>query len=95
MYRNYPEVKFKKFTEDEPKNRAKKMAQEKKQESNKSALQLLFKFSCKKTEGYAVTSADWNPVNKDLLAVSYGDFDIDSTREGYLMFWTLKNPSFP
>jgi WD40 repeat protein len=55
----------------------------------------LFKFSCKNTEGYAVTSADWNPINKDLLAVSYGDLDIDSTREGYLMFWTLKNPSFP
>ena len=27
--------------------------------------------------------------------MSYGDLDIDSTREGYLMFWTLKNPSFP
>jgi WD40 repeat protein len=58
-------------------------------------LQLLFKFSCKHSEGVAVTSADWNPINKDLLAVSYGDLDIDSTKLGYLMFWTLKNPSFP
>lgn len=96
LYRNYPEIKPKKFTEDETnKIKARKIMQEKKQESTKSALQLLFKFSCKNTEGYAVTSADWNPVNKDLLAVSYGDLDIDSTREGYLMFWTLKNPSYP
>jgi len=29
------------------------------------------------------------------LAVSYGEYDLNSTREGYVMFWTLKNPSFP
>jgi hypothetical protein len=53
-------------------------------------------------EGYSVTCADWNPLNKDLLAVSYElvekDTDLndrDGISKGYLMFWTLKNPAFP
>ena len=53
-------------------------------------------------DGYAVTSADWNPVNQDLLAVTYelNEKDNDTNdnsgiNKGYLMFWTLKNPSFP
>jgi len=44
-----------------------------------------------------VTSADWNPVNKDLLAVTYeqaGEVD-KGAKKGLLMFWTLKNPAFP
>lgn len=67
------------------------------QDINKEALQYLFTFSSKEFEGYSVTSADWNPVNKDLLAVSYelvGDVDKGGKR-GLLMFWTLKNPAFP
>lgn len=75
--------------------KTRKYQEKEKAEENKDMLQLLFKFSCKHSEGIAVTSADWNPINTDLLAVSYGDIDIDSTRPGYLMFWTLKNPSFP
>jgi hypothetical protein len=53
-------------------------------------------------EGYSVTSADWNPVNKDLLAVTYELVDKDTDlndreniKKGYLAFWTLKNPAFP
>ena len=38
---------------------------------------------------------DWNPVNPDLLAASYGEYELSPDREGYLMFWTLKNPNFP
>jgi dynein intermediate chain 4, axonemal len=48
---------------------------------------------------YSVTNADWNPVNKDLLAVTYQlESRLDSKsndKEGLLMFWTLKNPAFP
>lgn len=50
-------------------------------------------------KNYIVTNADWNPINKDLLAVTY-EFDskIDAKindKKGLLMFWTLKNPAFP
>ena len=37
-------------------------------------------------------------ANPDLIAVGYGEYDIDCTktlREGLLCFWTLKNPNFP
>lgn len=48
---------------------------------------------------YSVTNADWNPINKDLLAVTYQlEAHLDSKsndKEGLLMFWTLKNPAFP
>ena len=71
---------------------------------NKEPLHYLFSFKNKLFKNYIVTSADWNPVNKDLLAVTY---EIDSKlvtdsnknkyndRKGLLMFWTLKNPAFP
>ena len=42
-----------------------------------------------------MSSADWNPFNQDLLAVSYGELDLSSNLEGIVAFWTLKNPSFP
>lgn len=48
-----------------------KKKKEEKQEVNKEALHYLFTFSSKEFQGYSVTSADWNPVNKDLLAVTY------------------------
>lgn len=41
---------------------------------------------------------DINHANPDLVAVAYGEFDIDCTKqlkEGLLCFWTLKNPNFP
>ena len=38
---------------------------------------------------------DWNTANPDLLAVSYGEPEPDSQKQGILAFWTLKNPSFP
>jgi hypothetical protein len=63
-------------------------------------MQYLFSFNCKEFQGYSITSADWNPVNNDLLAVSYELNEKDENSEnnnlkGLLMFWTLKNPAFP
>ena len=57
----------------------------------------LFTFSSKEFQGYSVTSADWNPVNKDLLAVTYeyNGEEEKAGKRGLLMFWTLKNPAFP
>lgn len=42
-----------------------------------------------------MSSADWNPVNRDLLATTYGELDLDINKNGLVMFWTLKNPSYP
>jgi WD40 repeat protein len=56
---------------------------------------MLFKFECDVTKDRTVSSSDWNSVNQDLLAVSYGEFDFNSNQDGILAFWTLKNPSFP
>lgn len=44
-----------------------------------------------KGEQYVVNCLDWNPYNQDLLAAAYGTGDIDSKKEGLLLFWTLKN----
>ena len=32
-----------------------------------------------------------------MLAVSYGEYELNANlkKEGYLMFWTLKNPTYP
>jgi len=61
----------------------------------------LFQYECgETTQGRYVSCMDWNEVNPDLLAVSYGEFDHElrpekDKREGLLLFWTLKNPKFP
>ena len=34
-------------------------------------------------------------VNSDLLAVTYGELDLNVDKEGYVMFWSLINPSYP
>ncbi len=58
-------------------------------------LNYLFKFACDLTKDRTVSCSDWNPVNKDLLAVTYGELDLNVNSPGYVMFWTLKNPSYP
>jgi hypothetical protein len=110
-YRNYPEINTKEKTiqdEDQSKRFAfkalgrsainrdiKEDDNEKEEQKEQQAINYLFKYSCDLTQNRTVSSADWNFINKDLLAVSYGEYDLNSTREGYVMFWTLKNPSFP
>ena len=61
----------------------------------KNTLSYLFKFNCNLSKNRTISSADWNPVNTDLLAVTYGELDLNVDKEGYVMFWTLKNPSYP
>jgi WD40 repeat protein len=68
------------------------------EDDNETSLKSLFKFECDVTEGRQVSGIDINSVNPDLIAVSYGEYDIDSVNElkqGILAFWTLKNPTFP
>jgi dynein intermediate chain 4, axonemal len=55
----------------------------------------LFKYTCSEVTDRMVTCADWNSLNKDLLAVSYGEYDSISKKPGMLLFWTLKSPKFP
>lgn len=105
-YRNYPEVRFHKRAEDDGNKRfnamrLKKMkpgTNEDDEDENlkkKEVLDNLFKFSCDLTTDRTVSCADWNPVNKDLLAVTYGELDLNASKNGMIMFWTLKNPSYP
>jgi hypothetical protein len=39
----------------------------------------LFKFECDLTKGRQVSCIDINSINNELIAVSYGEFDIDCT----------------
>jgi len=39
----------------------------------------LFKFQCDLTQGRQVSCIDINSINDELIAVSYGEFDIDCT----------------
>ncbi|KAL4445579.1 hypothetical protein ABPG74_006130 [Tetrahymena malaccensis] len=106
LYRNYPEVKIHKRADDEGNKRfnnmrIKRMKQgnnedeDEEKEKKKEVLEFLFKFNCDITQDRTVSCADWNPVNKDLLACTYGELDLNVNRQGMVMFWTLKNPSYP
>lgn len=103
-YRNYPEQNLKGDERGEAKNLSGKMfgnksKQTKEQEAEDNTLKdlnFLFKFECDTFRNRCVSSLDWNCVNTDLLAATYGEFDLKSDyKDGYLGFWTLKNPDFP
>jgi hypothetical protein len=70
-------------------------------ESVEPGIRPLFQYECgETTRDRYISCMDWNDVNHDLLAVSYGELDHsvglkDVKRDGLLMFWTLKNPKFP
>lgn len=60
----------------------------------------LFTFECDIVEGRQVSCIDINQANPDLVAVAYGEYDINciddsKLKNGLLCFWTLKNPNFP
>lgn len=61
----------------------------------------LFTFECADlTEGRQITCIDINSANQDLVAVGYGEYDINciddsKLKRGLLCFYTLKNPNFP
>jgi WD40 repeat protein len=58
-------------------------------------LEKLWSFQCDLTKGRTISGMAWNKVNKDLLAVSYGQFDFTNQRDGMVCFWSLKNPEYP
>ncbi len=57
-------------------------------------LDLLFNFQSPMTSRCTVTCMIWNKVNKDILAVGYG-CRRDCDNVGYVMLWSLRNPSHP
>ena len=52
---------------------------DKKEDEDAIRLVPLFKFACDLTQGRQVSCIDINSVNSELIAVSYGEFDIDCT----------------
>lgn len=53
---------------------------EKKEDEDAYRLVHLFKFACDFTQDRQVSCIDINSVNNELIAVSYGEFDIDCTK---------------
>ena len=51
------------------------------EESDDVSISHLFKFRCPVTDGRQITSIDVNSANVDLIAVSYGEYDIDCTKK--------------
>lgn len=113
LYKNYPDVKIetevKEITEKkrgfnidmQNKEEEKKEKEEDKFDPNSKEVDLkpLFQFRCDAiVGGRNISCMDFNVSNPDLLAVSYGEFDMDNITEkkkGILAFWTFKNPNFP
>jgi len=60
-----------------------------------SSLKHLFHFQCPASENRIITSMAWHNTSKDVLAVGYaGDREMFD-QGGLVMFWSLRNPSFP
>jgi len=55
----------------------------------------LWRFGFEKAKKLAITSVCWSPGYKDLFAVSCGSYDFMKQGNGLIIFWTLKNPTFP
>lgn len=58
-------------------------------------LKFLWTFANSKTLNRSVTCLQWNPLNRDVLAVGYGKFYFLEKCNGMLMLWNIKNPVQP
>ncbi|NP_001074027.1 dynein, axonemal, intermediate chain 1, paralog 2 [Danio rerio] len=61
----------------------------------KGTLLPLWKFQYDKAKGLSVTALCWNHIYSDLFAVGLGSYEFTQQERGMLLFYTLKNPSFP
>jgi len=52
-----------------------------KEDDDAVTLTHLFKFECDITDGRQVSCMDINVINPDLIAVGYGEFDVDCTKK--------------
>ncbi|KAL9650801.1 hypothetical protein ABK040_001851 [Willaertia magna] len=57
----------------------------------------LWEYKCDFNETNNVNCMTWNKENKDILAVGYGNGNVTENNNncGYIVCWTLKNPSLP
>nr|XP_057915645.1 dynein axonemal intermediate chain 1-like isoform X1 [Doryrhamphus excisus] len=55
----------------------------------------LWKFQCDKAKMMCVTALCWNEKYPDLFAVGLGSYDFSKQGRGMLLFYTLKNSTFP
>jgi len=60
-----------------------------------AGLKYLWGYQCEASEGRNVSCVEWNPENPDMLTVAYGEFNFSHQKDGLILFWSLKNPSFP
>jgi WD40 repeat protein len=59
-------------------------------------LNKLWGFKCPLSQGRPVTCITWNPANKDIFAVGYGDFNLnEESSAGLICCWSLKNIEHP
>lgn len=56
---------------------------------------MLWGYQCEASEGRNISCVEWNPEDRDMLAVGYGEYDFSKQRPGLVLFWSLKNPVFP
>ncbi|MGH0182720.1 UNVERIFIED_CONTAM: hypothetical protein FKN15_010045 [Acipenser sinensis] len=55
----------------------------------------LWKFQYDKAKRLAVTALCWSQTYKDMYAVGHGSYDFTKQSRGMLLFYTLKNSTFP
>ncbi|TRY60448.1 hypothetical protein DNTS_028893 [Danionella cerebrum] len=61
----------------------------------KGTLLPLWKFQCDDVKNLSVTALCWNYKYSDLFAVGLGSYEFTQQEQGMLLFYTLKNPSYP
>jgi WD40 repeat protein len=55
----------------------------------------LWSYGCEAVEGLPVSCMCFNKQNMDLLVAGYGRSEFGNTKEGVILFWSLKNPTHP
>ncbi|XP_074651802.1 dynein intermediate chain 2, ciliary-like [Tubulanus polymorphus] len=55
----------------------------------------LWKFQYDRAKKLAVTAVAWSPTYKDLFVVGHGSYDFLKQTRGMILYYSLKNPSFP
>jgi len=63
--------------------------------SGRGSVLPLWKFNSDLVKKFTITSIKWNPLYKDLFAVSYGSYDFLKQSGGAVACFTLKNTGFP
>ena len=64
--------------------------------ADKASIEWLWSFKSSVTVGRNVSDMKFNPINGDILAVSYGQYEFSLERkDGLVCLWSLKNPMWP